>query len=157
MRAIRRHLHACTWIALAAIAVITVGPTISRLTLPEAAAPSAADRAALHPATMHHAPVGDAAVAMGHAVAMPAAQAHHHHSEAPAGAPPPAPPAHRHTLEHCALCVVALFAFAVAPPPPSLTAPMATALRVALSRHAGIAPGRDTWSPTGSRGPPALA
>jgi len=157
MHAIRRHLRACTSIALVAIALLAVGPTISRLTLPEATTPLTADRVAMHHATMHHAPVDGAAVVMVDWIAMRAVHADHHAPEEPAGAPLPAPPAHQHTLEHCALCVVALFAFAVAPPPPSLAAPAAAPLPVASSRSAGIAPGRDTWSPTGSRGPPALA
>jgi hypothetical protein len=147
MHAIRRRLRACTWLALVVMGLLAVGPTVSRLTLPEVAAPLAMDHAA-----MHHAAMGGDAVAMAGGAAMPAA--HHHHLQAPASLP--APPAHSHSLEHCALCVVALFAFAVAPPPPTVATPAAAPLPVALPRDRGISPGRDTWSPIGSRGPPAL-
>jgi hypothetical protein len=157
MHAIRRHLRACTSIALVAIALLAVGPTISRLTLPEVTMPLAADRVAMHQAATHHAPLDGTAAVMVDGIAIAAVHAGHHAPEEPAGAPTPAPPAHQHTLEHCALCVVALFAVAVAPPPPSVVVPAAAPLSVAISRHAGIAPGRDTWSPTGSRGPPAFA
>lgn len=137
MHAIRRRLRASTWIALVAIAGLAVGPTISRLTLPAAEAAPAMDHAAMDHASMHHA-------------------AMHHATMHEAPLPMPTPPAHSHTLDHCALCVVALFAFAVAPPPP-LVAASANAWRpVAPPRVAGISPCRATWSSIGARGPPAL-
>jgi hypothetical protein len=156
MDAMRRRLRACTWLALVAMALIALGPTISRLTLPEVAAPMAMDHAAMRHAAMHDRVDGDA-LALADSSATPAGHHKHHYPPAAKSPPPPAPPAHTHTLEHCSLCVVALFAFAVAPPPPSVVTPAVAPLPIALPRDGGISPGRDTWSPIGSRGPPALA
>ena len=125
MHAIRRRLHACTWIALLAIAGLAVGPTISRLTLPAVEAPLAMHHVAMHDAAMHE-------------------------------APSPTPPAHSHALDHCALCVLALFAFAIAPPPPLVAAPADAWRPLAPPRLAHVSPCRDTWSSIGARGPPAL-
>ena len=155
MVAIRRRLHACTWLALTAMLALAIGPTISRLTLPETGGPMGMDHAAMHHAALHHAGMnGGDGVAMADAQAMPAV--HHHHSHPPAGPASP-PPGHTHSLEHCALCVVALSAFAVAPAPLPLVTPVCAPLQEPLPRDRGVAPGRDIWSPIGSRGPPALA
>jgi hypothetical protein len=149
MHAIRRRLRSCTWLAVVAMTLLALGPTISRLTLPEAGTPLAPAGTAPH-RTSHR---GDA-LAMANGAAMPAGHTHHHH--VPAGDDEPQLPAQPHPLEHCALCVVALFAFAVALSAPTLAAPLVAAATVALPRERGTFLGRDTWSPATSRGPPAL-
>lgn len=131
---------------------LALGPTVSRLTLPEQ--PARGDAFALE-APMDHA-------AMQHAALDTAAMhAHHHHPAAMVATKSPAPPSpplrHHHTLEHCALCVVAASAFAVAPSPPVVVAPAAGQSEVAVPATRGLAPGRTPWSPATSRGPPALA
>jgi len=140
MHAIRRRLHACTWVALLAIVGLAVGPTISRLTWHPVDAPPAMRHAAMDHAAMGHAPM--------HHAAMLHAAMHE--------APLPTSPAHSHTLDHCALCVVALFAFAVAPPPPQVAAPADAWRPFAPPCAADSAPCRGTWSSIGARGPPAL-
>jgi hypothetical protein len=159
MHAIRRRLRACTWVALVAMAALAVGPTISRLTLPEAAAAMAMQHAALHHVPVQQGSMDGDAVAMADGAATTATHAHHHHHPPAAlgNVPPAAPPGHTHSLEHCALCVVALFALAVAPPPLQVSTPAGARMAALRLRDDGSSPGRDTWSPIGSRGPPALA
>ena len=157
MHAIRRRMRACTWLALVAVAAVAIGPTVSRLALPELAAPAAMNHAAMHHARMQVAAVAGDVVAMDDGATKIAREAHHRHlPAAPANASLPARPAHSHGLEHCALCVVALFAFAVAPPPPRVSMPSDGLIVVAARRGVGVAHCRDTWSPIGSRGPPTL-
>ena len=152
MRSFRQHLRACTWLAVLAMLTLALGPTVSRLTLPEE--PSRAHAFALEVpmdhAAMHHA-----------ALDMAAMHGHHHH---PAGmiatkgpTSPPTQPAHHHTLEHCALCAVAASAFAVAASPPVVVAVATVRRNTAVPAARRPAPGRTLWSPTTSRGPPALA
>ncbi|HZW73167.1 MAG TPA: hypothetical protein VFF43_06445, partial [Caldimonas sp.] len=143
------------WLALLASASLAIGPTVSRLTLPEAGGPRSPDPVHGDHVAMHHAAMHGHALAMADATAMASAAAHHDHLSA-AQTPLQPPPAHSHTLEHCALCVVALFAFAVARPPPSVAMAATPPLPVALPRLRDIPRGRDTWSPIGSRGPPAV-
>src|SRR5947209_1763745 len=71
MHALRRRLRGCTWLALLATVALALGPTISRLALPEEPPPRAALALA---APMDHA-------AMHHAAMDPAGMhAHHHHA-----------------------------------------------------------------------------
>jgi len=152
MHALRRRLRGCTWLALLAMVALALGPTISRLALPEEPSPRAALAlgAPMDDAAMHHAAMDPAAM-----------HAHHHHaasidaSNAPAS--PPTRPAHHHTLEHCALCAVAATAFAVAPAPPLVIAAASVPRNVAALPERGLKPGRTPRSPASSRGPPTLA
>src|SRR5690242_17395520 len=152
MRSFRRRLRGCTWLAVLAMLTLALGPTISRLTLPEQPSRGSAFGLA--------APHAEAAM---HDAAMATASTHaHHHRPGPlaateAPASPPGLPAHRHTLEHCALCVVAASAFAVAPAPPTVVAQGAVRHDVTAPAERGLAPGRTPWSPATSRGPPDRA
>jgi len=161
MRALRRRLRGCTWLALLAMLTLAFGPTISRLTLPEDAQldHALALEAPVDHAAMHHA----AAATPMHAAAMDAVatHAHHHHATPLADAQPPvsppAAPPHHHTLAHCALCALAAGAYAVAPTL-TLIALAAPARRSAARiPERGPAPGRTPRSPATSRGPPAFA
>src|SRR5689334_5817056 len=138
MRSIRRRLRDCTWLALLAMLTLALGPTISRLTLPEEpphggafAVQAPMDHAAMHHEAMHH-----------DAMAMAAMHAHRHHAAPmpPSDAPLRGAPSHHHTLEHCALCAVAASAFAVAPSPPVVLAAAIEPRAVAIPRVRGIAP-----------------
>src|SRR5205085_1728948 len=136
---------------LLAVFTLALGPTISRLTLPEQPSRGAAFslEARVDHAAMHHTAMDAGAM-----------HAHRHHaaSSLATSAPPPArtAPSHHHTLEHCALCAVAATAFAVASSPPVVVAAFAEPRPVAVSADRGLAPGRTPWSPATSRGPPVL-
>jgi hypothetical protein len=152
MRSFRQRLRGCTWLAVLAMFTLALGPTVSRLTLPEE--PSRGDAFALEVpidhAAMHHAAPSTAAL-----------HAHQHRPAAivatKAPASPPTRPVHHHTLEHCDLCAVAASAFAVAAPPPVVIAVATVRRNGAVPAERGLAPGRTPWSPATSRGPPARA
>jgi hypothetical protein len=152
MGSIRRRLRVFTWVALLAMVAIALGPTISRLTVPEE--PSRGDVFALD-VPVDHGAMHRAAMSTG------AIDAQHRHvgviAATAAPASPPTSPPHCHTLERCALCAVAASAFAVAPPPPTVMAVATVRRQVAVLAERGLVPGRSPWSPATSRGPPALA
>jgi hypothetical protein len=148
MRSFRRHLRACTWLAVLAMLTLALGPTISRLTLPEE--PSRPHAFAIE-VPMDHAAVHHAALAM------TAMHGHHHHPAGMVPTSPPTQPVNHHTLEHCALCAVAASVFTVAAPPPVVVAVATVRRNTAVPAARRPAPGRTLWSPTTSRGPPLLA
>ena len=149
MRAVRRRLRGCAWLALLAILALAVGPTVSRLLLPagNVFAPGAASQA------LAELTRGEATVAR-HDIE----STHHHHHDmamAPATTPvPPHPPPHEHALEHCGLCLLAVHGFAFVQDRPALIA-FIESTRPALDQIAPALPRlRSDWSPASSRGPP---
>jgi len=161
MHQFRRHLRTCTWLALLAMATLAFGPTVSRFTLPEAgraATPSASQVATVDHAAMHHAVSHHAMHLASGDAAGPRAPTHHQDpAAAPQGHGLPTLPPHHHSLEHCALCVVAAGAFAMAPPPPAVASRATAVHRVASLPRIGVAPVPAVWSPAQPRGPPAIA
>jgi hypothetical protein len=151
MRTFRQRLHGCTWLAMLAMLTLALGPTVSRLTLPEE--PSHGEAIAFE-VPIDHAAMPQAAM---NRVAM---HAHQHDPAAMVATKTPAlpaQPAHHHTLEHCALCAVAASAFPVAASPPVIIAVATLRRDIAVLVERGPAPGRTPWSPATSRGPPARA
>jgi hypothetical protein len=148
MRAVRRRLRACAWLALLSIIALAAGPTVSRMLLPAGGAImlGSGSHTLVEPAT---------------ADATAAGSAHHHHhgmvmGSTTAPVAPPAP-AHEHALEHCGLCLLAAHAFTFVQHQPALTA-FAGCTRPVLTPMAPAVPRlRCDWSPASSRGPPPQA
>jgi hypothetical protein len=136
----RRQLKKFAWVALLAFVGLAVAPTISRAIHLGDGAQLLAAGGNLHPAGM-----GSTA-------------AHHHHG---AGHPdgstaPPSPAGHQHSLDHCAMCLVAACAFALGVAPPVLAVQTIGDEQVITPTSA--APRfSDDWSPATSRGPPSSA
>ncbi len=151
MRAVRRRLRACAWLALLSISALAVGPTVSRLLLPAGSSFVPALDVAHAPASHVHGPATVASHAM-----MPS---HRHHAGASASTAPveaPNPPIHEHVLEHCGLCVLAAHAFTFVQDPPELVAVSVSAFRVLAPLVPSVPRLRLNWSPASSRGPPVL-
>ena len=151
MRAVRRRLRACAWLALLSIIALSAGPTVSRLLSPAVGAVTLGSSS--------HSLAG----AVGEAMDSPHGMgpAHHHHHDtamAPETAPvPPHAPAHQHALDHCGLCLLAAHAFTFVQERPTLTA-FVEFTRPAIDRIAPAVPRlRCHWSPASSRGPPLRA
>jgi hypothetical protein len=148
MRAVRRRLRVCAWLALLAILALAVGPTVSRLLLPagNAFAPGTASQAE---------PARGEATAPRHDIA--STHHHHHHDMAmvPATTPAPTQPSpHEHALEHCGLCLLAAHGFTFVQDRPALVACIEST-RPALDLITPALPRlRSDWSPASSRGPP---
>jgi hypothetical protein len=133
LNAIRRRLRAFVWLALSAMAGLTLGPSISRALEPGGRLPHEHHMAShAHPSAMPHA----------HAVA---------------GGRSDAPADPSCMLDCCALCGVAATPFAVAA---AFVAPRRAqegpSLQVAEGSHARPG-GRGTWSSATPRGPPTQA
>ena len=150
MRAIRRRLRTCAWLALLSIMALSVGPTVSRLLLPAGVAfmSGSASR------SLYEQSIGDATASL-HVMG----SAHQYHDDmaiVAAKAPKPShPPAHEHALEHCGLCLLAAHAFTFVQERPEVTA-FAECTRAVLDRIARSVPRlRCDWSPASSRGPPS--
>ena len=137
MHAVRRRLRLYAWLALLSITCLAICPSVSRLLVP---APEMLQASAT---LLHGSDVEPAH--------------HHHHDGSMQGGMLPASshaPLHQHSLEHCAYCVLAAHAVAVAPvPAPVLAATVCR--RQAFDANAAAAPRlRCDWSPASSRGPP---
>ncbi|MEO8922882.1 MAG: DUF2946 family protein [Caldimonas sp.] len=131
----RRKLKKFVWVTLWAFAGLAVAPTISRtIHLGDGADQSAG-------ASDH-----EQMAAMG-----PELEPHHHDSSSEGSAQHPA--GHSHSLDHCGMCVVAAFAFALASSPPAVAASAPVHDPVVESATAAPRP-RDDWSPASWRGPP---
>jgi hypothetical protein len=149
MRAVRRRLRACAWLALLSIAALAFGPTVSRILLP-------AGDASMSGAEAH----ARAQPAMGAATA--SALVHQHQYDmamgrAMAAREKPHVPMHEHTLEHCGLCLLAAQAFTFVHDQPALGA-FVECTRAMLAPVAPAVPRpRSDWSPASSRGPPPHA
>jgi hypothetical protein len=134
----RRRLKAFASIALVAFVGLALAPTISRTLLLD-------DGALLHGAS------SDQQMA-----AMAPTPAHHHHGHDHHTGSTSAPPAeHRHSLDHCAMCLVAACAFAFDATPPAF------AVQDVGHRHVAcpvdvVPRWSDEWSPATSRGPPFI-
>jgi hypothetical protein len=133
----RRRLKAFASIALLAFVGLALAPTISRALL-------LGDGAPPHGAGSEQQMAG-------------MAPAHHHHgNDHHAGFTPPHPAEHGHSLDHCAMCLVAACAVAFDATPPAF------AVQDIDHRHVAC-PGdvvprwSDDWSPATSRGPPFIA
>jgi len=143
MRAVRRRLRACAWLALLAILALAVGPTVSRLLLPAGNVFASGTASRMGEATVPRRDIEST---------------HHHHHDmamAPATTPVPTQPSpHEHALEHCGLCLLAVHGFAFVHDRPALTA-FVESTRPALDRITPALPRlRSDWSPASSRGPP---
>lgn len=153
MRAVRRRLRACAWLALLSISSLAIGPTVSRLLLP-AGSPFVSNADLSRRAASHaH---GEAA-----ATSPAMALAHRHHQAiASASTPPtdtPRLPNHEHALEHCGLCVLAAHAFTFVQPQPGLVSASGSARLVLALATPNVPRLRLDWSPSSSRGPPVLS
>lgn len=131
----RRRSRSCAAVALLSVLALALGPTVSRLSLP---ARDALPAPAHHP---HHAHHGHAAMA---------AMADARPGEMPA-------PAHQHSLDHCALCVLAAHAFTFFQEAPRLGACVEIAHPAARQVAAALPRLRLDWNPASSRGPPAIS
>ncbi len=153
MRVVRRRLRACAWLALLSISALAVGPTVSRLLLPEGSPFVPATDIAHAPASHVH----GQATAMSHAMA----PAHRHlrviASASAAQHEVPHPPMHEHALEHCGLCVLAAHAFTFSQERPELVAVSGSARLVLAPLAPSLPRLRLDWSPASSRGPPVLS
>jgi len=152
MRAVRRRLRVCAWLALLSIIALATGPTMSRMLLPAGGAfMSGAESHSLAKAAVGEATVSPHGMGSAH---------HHHHEMAngPATAPvAPHTPAHEHALEHCGLCLLAAHAFTFIQDRPALAA-LVECTQAALSPIAPAVPRlRSDWSPASPRGPPPQA
>jgi hypothetical protein len=138
---IRRRLKTFVWVALLAFVGLAVAPTISR-------AIRNGDEPLSHDGHSHE-----------QMAAMASASAHHHHGHdhSDGGAPPaPTPGQHEHSIDHCVMCVVAGWAFALAATPPEVDVRDAAETEV-LGSTTAPPRWRDDWSPATSRGPPSIA
>lgn len=151
MRAVRRRLRACAWLALLSIVALAAGPTVSRLLLPVGG--SLISGAATHSPVAH--PTSEPTSSL---QAIDSWQHHQHAAMAAAAAPAPShSPAHGHTLEHCGLCLLAAHAFTFVQENPALTG-LVECTSPATDRTVPAVPRlRCDWSPASSRGPPPLA
>ncbi|HEY2190453.1 MAG TPA: DUF2946 family protein [Caldimonas sp.] len=133
----RRRLKALASIALVAFVGLALAPTISRALL-------LGDSAPPHGAGSEQQMAG-------------MAPAHHHHGhDHQAGFTPPPPAEHRHSLDHCAMCLVAGCAFAFDATPQAFAVQDVGREHVTLA--ASVVPRwNDDWSPATSRGPPFIA
>lgn len=137
MDRLRRKLKEFVWVALLAFAGLAVAPTISR---------------AIHLGADPEVPAG-----MSGQAPMAATGAEHaHHHAAPATDPSPRSGGHSHSLDHCAMCIVAACAYALASIAPSAAPSPIVHKGVQLS--VGATPRlRQDWSPASPRGPPIRA
>jgi hypothetical protein len=132
----RRRLKAFASIALLAFVGLALAPTISRALLlgdggPVHGASRPRQMAAMHPAPTHH---------------------HHGHDDHGADTPPAE---HRHSLDHCAMCLVAACAVAFDATPPAFAVQEVDHPHVAC--WGDVVPRwNDDWSPATSRGPPLI-
>ena len=139
MSLFRRKLKEFVWIALLAFVGLAVAPTISR--------------------AIHLGKAGWAGGGIGHqqiAAAGSGSAAHHGHHHGTSRQPSDGLADHRHSLDHCGLCVVAAHGFALAAEPPARSA-FQVAFGPAIEAVIVTPPLRDDWSPATSRGPPARA
>jgi hypothetical protein len=136
----RRRLKTFASIALVAFAGLAVAPTISRaLLLGDGALPhdtaSPLQMAAIEAAPAHH---------------------HHHHGHDHGEGATPPPAEHRHSLDHCAICLVAGCAVAFNATPHAFAVHDVGSEQV--TPPASVVPRwSDDWSPATSRGPPPIA
>ncbi len=123
------------WVTLWAFVGLAVAPTISRaIHLGDGAGPWSGAGGHEHMAGMS-----------------PGLESHNDDSSSEGSARHPA--GHSHSLDHCGMCVIAAFAFALASSPPSVAA--STPIHDSVVESATSAPRpRDDWAPASSRGPP---
>ena len=134
MDRLRRNLKEFVWVALLAFAGLAIAPTISR---------------AIHLGAEPEEPAGMSSQAP--MAVMGAEHAHHH--AAPSTDPSPRSGGHSHSLDHCAMCVVAACAYALASIVPLVA--LSPVVHKGVQRLVGATPRlRQDWSPAIPRGPP---
>ena len=135
--------------ALIAVLGLALGPTVSRLLLPSAAALEQTSATPTSAPGQHDQPTTESGTTD---------SLHHHHHQLARGlgSAPPAGnrPAHDHALEHCGLCLVAAHAFTFTQELPELLVFLEPAQRVTGAIALRLPRLRSDWSPASSRGPP---
>ncbi len=134
MERLRSKLKEFVWVALLAFAGLAAAPTISR---------------AIHLGAGPEEPAG----LMGQAPIAAIGVEHAHHHASPLTDPSPHSGGHSHSIDHCAMCVVATCAYALASIAPEMgTSP---GVQECMDLPVDATPRlRQDWSPASLRGPP---
>ena len=137
MNRLRRNLKEFVWVALLAFAGLAVAPTISRAIQLGAELEEPADTSGTAPMAAR-------------------GSEHSHHHAVPATDPSPRSGGHSHSIDHCAMCIVAASAYALGSTAPSVaTSPV---VHEGVHFSVGATPRlRQDWSPAAPRGPPIHA